>query len=368
MINEKIMFFASSISYGGAEKMLCFVANSLAKSGYAVTVVNLQEKKGEEQKLQEEIEHIRLQPSSFRYIGKIKQWMDLIKIAKRKKPDIIISFKFTPNYLAAGIGKLLRIPVIVSERADPAKEDLSSIKARIYWNLINSADGGVFQTKYAQQYYKKHLQKEGTIIENPVYTTRKSETEKKNGQDSHIVVSVGRLDNEQKRYDIMLKAFLLFHEEYACYKLKIYGTGPDEAQILKWITENGMNDYVTLEGYTNDPIGVLLNSELFLITSDYEGISNALLEAMSAGLPVVSTDSSPGGAGMLIQNGYNGILVPTGDIQAIADALKRYASDAILKELCAKNAMEVNKRFAPDRVAKRWEDYILKVMDNYKRR
>ena len=89
-----------------------------------------------------------------------------------------------------------------------------------------------------------------------------------------------------------------------------------------------------------------------------------MLEAMAAGFPVISTDSSPGGARLVIQNKENGLLVPTGDIKAIADALSLFANDTSLRERCAANAKSITKRFAPQKILDLWEEYLLSVIES----
>lgn len=361
---KRIAFLASSLSYGGAEKMICFVANGFAERGYLVTIINLQEKTGKQQAISEKIEIVNINRSHIRYVAKLLQIVALARNVKKIKPDLIIAFKYTPNYLAALVGKLFHIPVIISERADPFHEHSEKGRARYYRKLINSAEGGVFQTEMAKSCYEKHLVSNGAVIPNPVFRPNNTDTY---SREKHTIVSIGRLDNEQKRYDIMLAAFALFHSKYPDYTLKIYGTGDDTEIIQNMIHNHALDKCVELKGYTSDPYRVLAENEIFLITSDYEGISNALLEAMAAGIPVISTDSTPGGAAMLIENRQNGLLVPRANPEKIAEALEEYAKDEKLRIKCGMNAKLVCEKYAPNTILDMWEQYAVKIHNDYKK-
>ena len=346
--------------------MLCFVANGFAERNYQVTILNLLEKKDQQQTISEKIDVVNIYQSPIRYISKLLQIRSLASVVSKVRPDLIISFKFTPNYLATMMGKLYHVPVIISERADPSHEHYKEChgRARYYWILINSANGGVFQTEMAKDYYEKNLASKGIVIHNPVFKPAKADGYIKRKE--HTIVSVGRLDNEQKRYDVMLEAFALFHSKFPEYILKIYGTGTDAETIQSMIKHHSLERFVSLEGYTSDPYSVLRENEIFLITSDYEGISNSLLEAMAAGIPVVSTDSTPGGAAMLIKNKYNGLLVPKGNPEAIAKALEEYAKDEHLMTTCGNNARLVCEEYSPDKIMDAWEQYAIKICNEYK--
>ena len=100
---------------------------------------------------------------------------------------------------------------------------------------------------------------------------------------------------------------------------------------------------------------------MFIITSDFEGISNSLLEAMAAGLPCVSTDHTPGGARLLIQDHENGLLAPVADCEGLAAAMCEFAENPSLAEKCGNNAKDVVNRFDPQRIIDTWENYIISL-------
>ena len=226
--------------------------------------------------------------------------------------------------------------------------------------MIDSSRGGVFQTEGARNFYGKRLQKRGIVIPNPIFVNEEIpnidyyEREKS-------VVSVARLDNNQKRFDVMLDAFKLFSNKHPDYILKLYGKGDDENLIKRWVEEHNLSDKVKFMGLTSQPIVDIAHDGMFLITSDFEGISNSLLEAMAVGLPCVSTDHTPGGARLLIQDHENGLLAPIGDAKALAEAMCEFASNPELAKKCGNNAKKVIERFDPKKIIDMWENYILKI-------
>ena len=362
---KKIVFISSSLSYGGAEKMLCFVANGFAENGNDVTVINLMEHRDDVGRLMNGIKVVDIKTMQVRYLDRFEQLFKLIHVIRKMKPDIIISFKFMPNYLASIAGKTLKIPVVISERADPSRECTFQGRDKMYWDIINKAPGGVFQTQGAMAMYSEEMQKRGAVIPNPALPPDHVSHTVKENAGAGTVVSVGRLDNYQKRYDVMLSAFQLFHEKNPNYILKIYGDGEDAEKIRTWIDQAGLEKAAFLEGRTNQPLQAMDEADIFLTTSDYEGISNSLLEAMAIGMPVVATDCTPGGARMLIRDGENGLLVPRGDAEKSAGALDRMANDDALRRACGEQARNVLEDYSPDRIMALWTEYVDRVIQNY---
>ena len=354
-----IVFITQSLSFGGAEKMLCFVAESMAARGHKVCIANL---KGVN--LATDYERTvseTIQVKEFSGLSRMEQICGIRKFAKSVSADVIIGFTEIPNMLAKIVSVSLGIPSIMSERGDPARTAGSGLKTKIAMKIINTSRGGVFQTGGAQAYYGKGLQKRGVVIPNPIFINRElpqvqySEREK-------TVVSVGRLNNYQKRYDVMLDAFKLFAAKHPEYMLKLYGNGSDEQLIRSWVEERGLTDNVRFMGLTMQPMQDICRDGMFLITSDFEGISNALLEAMAVGLPCVSTDHTPGGARLLITDHENGLLAPVEDPKALAAAMCEFAEDPNLAAKCGDNAKDVVNRFAPKRIIDMWEEYIFKII------
>lgn len=354
-----IVFVTPSLGYGGAAKMLVFVADSLRARGHNVCVVDLKSTIGEKAYQRALADGITLKDVS--YLSRKEQILQIRRIAKRFSADVIIGFTEIPNAIAKIVGFTLGIPSIMSERGDPVRfREGKGLKSRLVLKLINASRGGVFQTEGARDFYGRGLRRRGVVIPNPIFINGEIPTVKHEERE-RSVVSVGRLDNFQKRYDVMLDAFKLFSDKHTEYVLKLYGNGGDEELIRNWVAERGLSDKVQFMGLTTQPMQDIARDGMFLITSDFEGISNSLLEAMATGLPCVSTDHTPGGARLLIQDHENGLLAPVEDAEALAAAMCEFAENSELAEKCGENAKDVVNRFAPDRIIDMWEDYIIKL-------
>ena len=356
---KNIFFITPSLGFGGAAKMLVFVAESLSARGHKVCIYNIKSTAGEKNTERPVSDEIKISIASTS--NRKEQLNEARLLAKAFEADVIIGFTQMPNMLARLIGKSLSIPSIMSERGDPVQIGMNKgLKNKIALFLINRSKGGVFQTDGARAFYGRGLRRRGIVIPNPIFITGEvpfvpyEEREKS-------VVSVGRLDNFQKRYDVMLDAFKIFSDKHPDYVLKLYGKGSDEELIKSWVEERGLSDKVRFMGLTTQPMQDTAADGMFLITSDFEGISNSLLEAMAVGLPCVSTDHTPGGARLLITDHENGLLAPIADAKGLADAMCEYAEDPALAAKCGENAKDVVNRFAPNRIIDMWENYILKL-------
>ena len=364
----RIVFITNSIGFGGAEKMIAFVANGMAKRGHDVSVINFNSAGGNYiNKHKQEFENnIGLYTFGGKNTGKISRLQKILfskKIVTDFNADVMVCFTMYPSFVGKIVNMMTGIPSIMSERGNPyATVNKKNIFSLLELFVVNRSAGGVFQIKGASVFYSKRLQERGTIIPNPIFVREKIETVAFSEREKTIV-SVGRLDNNPKRYDIMIKAFSLFSRNHPEWVLKLYGIGCDENIIKKWCVEEGIAEKVIFMGLSKHPMSDISNAGMFLITSDFEGISNSLLEAMAVGLPCVSTDSAPGGARMLIQNNSNGLLAEVGNHEKIAEAMAKFADDPNLAKQCGENAKLVLSRFDAERTLDKWESYIAEVVN-----
>lgn len=281
----------------------------------------------------------------------------LRKELKRIKPDLLISMG-TPCAMydvpaCAGLG----IKHIISERNDPshfAGKPTTRILSRL---LMRFADGYVFQTKDAQMYYGGKMASHSVIIPNPLFNTEDMPTMQYGGVETKTIVSVGRL-NKQKNYPFLIRSFKEIHSQYPEYNLIIYGDGPERQNLETVIKDLGINDVVLLPGAVNNIPEVIYSASLFVLPSDFEGMPNALMEAMALGLPCISTDCPCGGARELIENKKNGLLIPLGDEHSLVSAIMFMLNSREKAKQMGMNAMEIRRTHSLDVISKLWYDYF----------
>ena len=167
------------------------------------------------------------------------------------------------------------------------------------------------------------------------------------------------MDNFQKRLDVLIDAFEIIHPYFELYKLNIYGDGPDKCWLEEYIRNKDLQKFVIMRGVTNNTLDILSKSKMLILTSDFEGIPNILIEAMQVGIPIVSTDCSPGGARLLIQNTENGFLVERGNPKAISECVKILLEDKSCQQSFSQKSRKSLFRFSEPVIEKTWLTYLM---------
>jgi glycosyltransferase involved in cell wall biosynthesis len=301
--------------------------------------------------------------------GMIKTIKALHKTVRQVKPDVFVSFLDSVGCVYVPIGSALtKSKFVVSERVDPYS--YGGKKAKVRFSFIKKADGVVFQTAGAQEFFKdyKKIYDHSTVIPNPVVLGENVMAMQKMIPDflerEKKIVTLGRLSLTQKRQDVLLDAFKIFHQGFPDYQLVIYGEGEHRAQIQKMIEDRNLTDSVFLAGRTEHAEEAIFHAAAFVLSSDFEGIPNALIEAMSIGVPSVSTDCSPGGAALLIRDGENGFLVPRGDAKAIAEKLSVLVDDAEIATRFSRNSLLIAEEFSEEIIADKWETFFKNIVND----
>ena len=276
---------------------------------------------------------------------------------KQFKPDVLVTMG-VPGVLfdapaCAGLG----IKHIISERNDPAHFGGRTITRIISRLLMRKADGYVFQTKDAQAYYGGDMAKRSVIIPNPLFIGDDYPDTQYTGEREKTIVTTGRL-NRQKNHPLLIQAFKRITEKFPDYKLMIYGEGPERQNDEILIQELGLGDRVLLPGTIDDVPKKIHKSSLYVLSSEFEGMPNALMEAMALGLPCISTDCPCGGSRELIENGKNGILVPVGDEDDLFNAMVKLLSNSCFAKKLGKNAMKIRDEFSLEKVCIQWYNYL----------
>jgi glycosyltransferase involved in cell wall biosynthesis len=156
----------------------------------------------------------------------------------------------------------------------------------------------------------------------------------------------------------------MLHEEHPEYVLKIVGDASNEegTHVVETIKQKAhiynLKDSIILKPFSPNVHEEILEDAMYVNTSDYEGISNAMLEAMAIGLPVICTDCPVGGAKATIENDINGILVPVGDAESVYNAMKKIIEDKEFARNISKEATNLRDKISLDNIARKWMELL----------
>ena len=355
-----ITFVTPGMNYGGAERVISILSNQWVSMGHNVNLIIIGENPECVYTLDNAVKvHCIGGLSGKPVISHIKLIKKIKKCILDFKSDVVISFmNDSCAYSALALGHT-KIPLFYSERNDPTRVNQRKID-KLYRKIVeNKSKGIVFQTNGAKSYYKKSVQNKSMVILNPFDTQNLPEYNFDNREKT--IVSVGRLQ-PQKNQALLIDAFALIAKDFPDYTLKIYGDGVLKEELQNQIAKAGLGNQVILMGAHKDVLNKINTSSLFVLSSDFEGLPNALIEAMCIGIPSVSTDCSPGGARELIEDGENGFVVPCNDAQALADAMKKVLSDNELARKFSVEGKKISNRMESKEIAEKWLDFI----NNYK--
>lgn len=353
----KIYFVIGDLSGGGAERAVILLANELVKRKNEVAIVCMPNN-NKSYPIDSRVNIIRLRKYNNKFKDFFIRSMNLRKVFFHNKPDVIISFTTQKNVCTIMSTIFTKSNLIISERNDPNQDPKSKLLRFLRKILYRFADGYVFQTEDAKKYFSKSIQRKSIIIPNPMnmYLPKPYVGERKKK-----IVTVARLEPE-KNIIMAIKVFQKIKDKYPEYKLYIYGEGSDRPVIEQYIQSNNLANDVYLEGFVSNVSEKIKDAAAFIFPSNYEGISNALMEALAIGIPCVSTDHPIGGAKLLIKDGYNGFLVPVEDINSMVNKLQIILSNNELSNKISNNAVNyINDNFNIDKIVNQWEKYFKKI-------
>lgn len=356
--NRKILFFFNNLGIGGAQKILLFLANKCAEQGFNVILIVLSNIENTMPMHKNIIIHyIGFETRDQINKGFIKRKSEQLflvikirKLIKRINPELICSFMPSIIKYITYATKGMTIPLVGSERDNPYLLPEGQLKKddKVY----EGCEVVVFQTERAKQLFSEKVQNKSFVIPNPCIP-RVKHIDPYKGDKDRIFVAAGRLE-KTKQFDILIYAFKKVLERHSGYKLHIYGDGTQKRNLENIIKKNNLDGIVILKGKVDDVFSVEYNCTGFILSSMSEGIPNVLIEAMSIGIPCISTDCEPGGPRLLFDNGRRGRLVPVGDIEKLSKEICYYIENPEIAERFGMLGLEVIREFEPDYIASRW--------------
>ena len=401
MSKKQLMFIMPVMKGGGAEKVAALLLNEFNKNGYECELVLTNSDRSEvvDRGLDSDIRLTVLRekfpqngifgklfiaafrlfasllckipealnqkvPASLAYISFKAQYYDELKALRKvvvEKTDAkIISFLQPSIPLILLASRELPNRLVVSERADPYR----LLKKRYGYNFIRKyyqrADAVVFQTNDAKAAYPDNISAKGTVIFNPINDKL---PEPYFGDREKYVTTFCRV-SRQKNLPVLVEAFAEFHKEFSDYRLKIIGEPQNDddraslAETKALADKLGITDYIDFMPFSSEVHSLIIHDAMYVNSSDYEGMSNAMLEAMAIGMPVICTDCPIGGANAIIKNNGNGILTEVGNAEEMCEAMKKIASDKNFAEKLSRNAAQIRYNLSLENTAKKWMELL----------
>jgi len=346
VMKKRLVAVIGSMRRGGAERVMSVVTNRLAEKGWEVWIAALLTDENEYE-LNENVHFVDFSGKCESRIKRLPYWIKSIRhLVKTVKPDTVLSFIARINVITLLSLFGLKQRIVVSERNDPRfdrRGRLGDIMTKLLYRL---ADTVVFQTKRSAEYFEKCHLKNTCIIYNPIDVDCRAENTVR-----HKIVNVGRL-NGQKNQKMLIEAISDLKDKYPDISLHIYGEGDLRDELIAYINEKSASENVILEGMVTDVHNRISDAELFVLSSNYEGLSNALFEAMLMGLPCISTNC---GSEEFITDGVNGRITERGDAHRLADVIDQMLSHPEKARAMGKEAMKLSDVLSAEKVLSKWE-------------
>lgn len=303
-------------------------------------------------------------PAHFAYFSFVCQYQQEINALReilKQNPDLIVITFLQPTIpMVLLAAKGLPNRIIISERGNPNR----LIKSRYGYNFIKKyykrVQKAVFQTGDAKAVYPDNVSGKGTVISNPI---KAGLPQPYHGDRNKNITTFCRI-SKQKNLPVLIDAFSKLHLEHPDYILRIIGDASNKegeevlAYITKQIGDLKLSDNVKIEPFMKNVHENIIKDAMYVSSSDYEGISNSMLEAMAIGMPVVCTDCPIGGAKATIKDGENGLLVPIKDADALYMGMKKVIEDKTLADKLSHNAAKLRDELSLDKITDRWIELL----------
>lgn len=351
---KRHIFFIGTLCNGGAERVVSILAGQMAKQGLDVEILTYYDRPVSYE-LDERVKLTAVETMT----GSGNKVKNLLAIRKyfKKNAKVVISFLAPFNIMAIAANFGSGVPIVVADRNDPRKVPSNTLVRMVRDILYCFADGVVVQTKKNQEYFSKAVQKKSIVIYNPIDLKEKAGIALKTEHEKTFVTA-GRL-MPQKNQEMMILAFTNVVKKYPDQKLIIYGEGPSRESLENLVKVHDLQEKVLFPGNVKDLHDRIKSAGVFVLSSDYEGMPNALIEAMCLGLPCISTKVS--GATDLIKDHENGLLTELRNQKAFETAMLEMIENKELAEKMAKKASLLNNDLEVNKIMKQWISFIEKI-------
>ena len=388
MSKKECIFFIDAMSGGGAERVVSVLVPQIIEEGINVSIVMMR-KKEIAYKLPSQVNlyyaedlpvtfYGKVVRKIFRYYNRLRmKWVPMLQnkgffkkspewnetsfyfyskfalpyreFLKKHKGCTAFGFLIRSSVVLAQASRRLDVHTVYCERSNPIRHNIQDSLIKLRDKYYPKYDSGVFQTEEVMKYYSK-LKGKKTIILNPLV---EGLPEMYEGERRNEIITFCRLGKE-KHLTLLIDAFAKIKQEYKDYTLRIFGEGSEKEYLLEYIDKANLNESAFIEDFASNIHEIVVDAKMYVSTSDYEGLSNSMLEAMAIGLPCICTDCDGGGARMVIQDHTNGILIPKGDSDMLYKAIKELIESEELSDELSCNATLIRNKLKPDTIAKEW--------------
>jgi GalNAc-alpha-(1->4)-GalNAc-alpha-(1->3)-diNAcBac-PP-undecaprenol alpha-1,4-N-acetyl-D-galactosaminyltransferase len=361
----RLTLVVSSLGPGGAERVVATLANAWVRRRCAVTLLTLDD--GAQlpfHPLDPAIRHVPLAVTavSRRRIEGLARNLGRIRVLRRairaSRPDAVLSFTDSTNVLTLCAARFTRWPVVASEHSDPERHPLPSVWKRLMLVSYRWAAAIVTPNRETREWFPPDLRGRTHVIPNPI-PGGAAPSRVDEGRGGGLVVSIGRL-SEEKGHDRLVEAFAQVAATRPGWRLLIAGDGPLRGGLEALRDRLGLHEQIDLPGLIHDVTGLLARADLYVLPSRREVFPMALCEAMASGVPAVAMEYRPG-VREIVRDGVDGVLVPAGDVPALAAAMGRLMDDPAERRRLGARAVEIVDRYGVDRVLDLWEALLRTV-------
>jgi len=366
----RVLLFIHSLRNGGAERVCSYVANSLSCSMSEVLLVTIDEQFPDDYVLNVDVHRISLKLARSSR-GPLNATFNNLVVAKCLREvlraydvDIVVSFMTRANIVCAlsCLGGMCHH--VACERNNPAMNEDNRLWRGLRRVTYSFSDVVVAQTGKGCAWLRENTSaKQVEIIPNPVVfplSINPLVDETQLVPDNDFILAVGRL-NSQKQFDHLITAFGALPVEYDHWRLVILGEGPDRKKLERLVSIEGLEHRVTIQGRVQNISLWYENAKIFVLSSRYEGFPNALVEAMSYGVSVVSYDCDTGPS-ELIESGVNGFLVKADDVVGLSKKIMELVGSETLRKKTGQSARLVKEQYSLEKVMNKWTLLLQSVL------
>ena len=351
---ESLTFILPDLDLGGTQRVLVYLVNSLVKKGFEIKIIVFKkvEKKIFDLSNKVLIKNLKLHKKTTNIFEKIFFNIHRVKKIrneiKKNNSSKLISFLTTANILTLISSVGLKKEIIINERNDPAQKKIPFFWKILRFLIYRNADKILINQPNVK---KSFIYKNLFFIPNPITTSPGKEVKKKK-----IILSVARLDY-QKNIELLIKSFSKSKAIQKNWKLIIFGKGKEKKKLLILVNKLGISNFVIFKGTTEKISYWYKKSEIFALSSRFEGMPNSLIEAMNYKLAVIGTRIP--GINFFIKNKINGLLFEVNNEKELTKHINFLIKNKTIRRNLGNKAFKyVNKLANPNEFINRWLNHL----------